>query len=444
MKSMAQPVRRRVIDLFSYGGPHYDRTLELRMHELSSLVDVFVVLEMGAPLSGYRDVTPLHFNPNLPAFAPFAARIVHVNLASRAHELLVSSTAMRSDGRKCTAHAGTKELPSCAKVNERTMRTRGAQMAYSSIEHPRPQNDVLLLSDVDEIPRARALAQLLGNATAMKRLHAGDVYALVGPCYYFDVECRVADSHREARWDFGPRVVLAATMLRSSWDDVRAHGPLAQPLPRSVQVHRVAEASWHFGYLMTLSEIRDKLCSNTDLVSLQACRSAAALKRIRHAMVACQDPFGRGSVPYKRVPARAAGHELPQYALAHLSAFTRLHAAHDGASAPHGESPETQSGAHAAHDAAAAPARATVAPESMRRHELMSSRAALLNKDDNIAGKIYDIDREIHELMFRKYRLLEASYAHLQQSHARLLERVQALEAANATDQDPRDVARVR
>ena len=74
----------------------------------------------------------------------------------------------------------------------------------------------------------------------------------------------------------------------------------------------------------------------------------------------------------------------------------------------------------------------------------MSSRAALLNKDDNIAGKIYDIDREIHELMFRKYRLLEASYAHLQQSHARLLERVQALEAANATDQDPRDVARVR
>ena len=48
---MASTAPRRVLDMFSYGGVHYDRVLLARLHELQDIVHMHVMIEMGAPLS---------------------------------------------------------------------------------------------------------------------------------------------------------------------------------------------------------------------------------------------------------------------------------------------------------------------------------------------------------------------------------------------------------
>lgn len=295
--------RPRVVDIFSYGGSRYDRTLRLRLEELSDVVSFFVVLEMGQSFArtGRRSShaqpdAPRHrFNKSSPAFAPFADRIVHVNLGSRS--LITSADPKR---------------------NEQIMRTVGVELAYSKIPRPSPDHDAVLVSDIDEIPRAESLRRLLDDESVRTNLRSGHVYALTGPSYYYDIECRVQDGHPEARWNFGPRLVLARALIATSWDQVRQHGPYRKPLPDHMHVHAVQRASWHFGWLMTLQEVRVKLCTNTDLIVRQACVSDKALETIRRAMAECKDPFGR-PIPFVRVVARRG--EIPDFALANLDQF---------------------------------------------------------------------------------------------------------------------------
>ena len=315
----AGPQRSRVIDIFSYGGRQYDRTLELRLRELADLVDVFVVLEMGRPLSTNAAVAPGSFNKSAPAFRPYAAQILHVDLAPYAHLLL----------RAADSSAGASQLQwRPAKQNEYTMRTLGVAMAYRMLAQGAPHGagsapDRVILSDIDEIPRARALRRLLGDRVVAAHLAAGHVYALEGPSFYYDVECRVAESHDEARWNVGPRLVGAPTLIDTSWDEVRKqrckHAGCAG-LASSLRVHVEADGAWHFGYLMTPREIVVKLCTNTDPVVQMHCRSSKTLATLRERVTACKDPFDRGT---PMVVALAKGNELPRYALEHIERFGR-------------------------------------------------------------------------------------------------------------------------
>ena len=64
-------VRPRVVDVFMYMDEA--EIVELRMHELDGVVDVFVVVEATRTFSG-RPRSPL-FNASSPAMAPFAGKI---------------------------------------------------------------------------------------------------------------------------------------------------------------------------------------------------------------------------------------------------------------------------------------------------------------------------------------------------------------------------------
>ena len=101
--------------------------------------------------------------------------------------------------------------------------------------------------------------------------YAGEVYALNGPCYYYNLECRAVAGTKESNWDLGPKLVHGDAFLRTSWKELR--------LP-SVVARRVSDASWHFGYLMTLDEMRTKLCLNSDIAVRRACASASILNRL--------------------------------------------------------------------------------------------------------------------------------------------------------------------
>ena len=132
---------------------------------------------------------------------------------------------------------------------------------------------------------------------------AGEVYALNGPCYYYNLECRAVAGTQESNWDLGPKLVHGDTFLRTGWSELR--------LP-NVVARRVSDASWRFGYLMTLDEMRTKLCLNSDIAVRHACASFSTLNRLAIAAATCANPFGRKDVPlavytflYEELPTHA-------------------------------------------------------------------------------------------------------------------------------------------
>lgn len=281
----------RVIDIFSYGGAHYDRTLELRYHELYDVVDLFVVLEIGSSASHnpefIREHRPrLKFDPHL-FDKRFRNKTLHVKLDGS----LVHSSEPVKNLRMMLTHG-------FASAYRRARGWRGHPVGEDGIS-----NDLLLLSDIDEIPRSRVLRGLLEQSAVWSRLEAGEVYALNGPCYYYNLECRAVAGTKESNWDLGPKLVHGDTFLRTGWSELR--------LP-NVVARRVSDASWRFGYLMTLDEMRTKLCLNLDIAVRHACASFSTLNRLAIAAATCANPFGRKDVPLAVYP--FLYEELPTHA----------------------------------------------------------------------------------------------------------------------------------
>ena len=64
---------KRVFDCVLYNGEI--EVLEIRLHELDSVVDNFVIVESDLTFSGHPKL--IYFEPKDPAVAPFAAKMTH-------------------------------------------------------------------------------------------------------------------------------------------------------------------------------------------------------------------------------------------------------------------------------------------------------------------------------------------------------------------------------
>ena len=133
-----------------------------RYHELYDVVDLFVVLEMGGSVSHnleyIRKHRPrMHFDPSL-FDRRFQKKTLHVKL---------DGSLMRS---------------SDPFENQKMMRTHGFASAYRrargwrghTVGEDGISNDLVLLSDIDEIPRSRVLRGLLEQSAVWSRLEAGE------------------------------------------------------------------------------------------------------------------------------------------------------------------------------------------------------------------------------------------------------------------------------
>ena len=123
------PGRPRVFDCFTFFN-ELD-LLEVRLNELAPVVDVFVIAEATRTFTGKEK--PLYFKENSARFAPFLDRMVHVVV----------------DDFPDTSSSWTRE------IHQRDCVRRGLASAGPE--------DILLLSDVDEIPRAGSVAQMLDD-----------------------------------------------------------------------------------------------------------------------------------------------------------------------------------------------------------------------------------------------------------------------------------------
>ena len=132
-----------------------------RYHELYDVVDLFVVLEMGGSVSHnpehIRKHRPrLHFNPSL-FDRRFQNKTLHVKL---------DGSLMHSSG----PFKNQRMILGFASAYRRARGWRGYTVGEDGIS-----NDLVLLSDIDEIPRSRVLRGLLEQSAVWRRLEAGEV-----------------------------------------------------------------------------------------------------------------------------------------------------------------------------------------------------------------------------------------------------------------------------
>ncbi len=212
--------------------------LEVRLNELDSVVDRFVLVE--APRTHSNHPKPLHFAENRERFRRFLPKITHIV----ADDLPDASDAWVLEGAQ--RRAVDRGLVDC-----------------------RP-DDIILHSDLDEIPRAESVRNLAKTMRAGYRTdsltrawHAllrrrgfiwwvRNLYKRRHPCvwlfeqrqYYYFLNCAAVDL---PAWE-GTR----ATFHRdyTSAFDLRRWGG-----------HRVPNAGWHFSYMGGVERVRQKLAA---------------------------------------------------------------------------------------------------------------------------------------------------------------------------------------
>ncbi len=148
--------------------------LDIRLHEMSPVVDKFVLVEATKTHQGKPK--PLYYAQNRDRFAAFRHKIIHV-VVEFPEELswMVS--------RKCPTVVWAREN------FQRNQITRGLTAAR--------RRDLVIVSDVDEI----IAADRLRDAVATRR--RGDLTVFTMPLYGFFINRRV----RGAIWTFGPRMI---------------------------------------------------------------------------------------------------------------------------------------------------------------------------------------------------------------------------------------------
>ncbi|KAF9157783.1 hypothetical protein DFQ26_008329 [Actinomortierella ambigua] len=140
-----QPVGPRIFDTVLLNDEL--ELLEIRMNELYKVVDVFVVIESEQTFQ--RGFKPLHFQQASrdKAFARFMDRVLHIVVPNITEAEEARNRRIGGDGPWAI---------------ESYLRNKGVQMALQTFQ-PSP-GDWVLHSDVDEIPRASALAEIKASS----------------------------------------------------------------------------------------------------------------------------------------------------------------------------------------------------------------------------------------------------------------------------------------
>ena len=156
-----EPGCTRVFDVF----PFYNELdlLELRLRSLSEVVDYFVISECDETFSGQKK--PMHYAENRSRYQEFAAKIIYNpvgsnDLADMSNEPWVAYRT-RADHVREHKHGGrapqSLHLSLKREISHRDAAVRALLPHVSN-------NDLILLSDVDEIPKVSAIERLKNSA----------------------------------------------------------------------------------------------------------------------------------------------------------------------------------------------------------------------------------------------------------------------------------------
>jgi beta-1,4-mannosyl-glycoprotein beta-1,4-N-acetylglucosaminyltransferase len=251
-----------IVDCFSF----YNELelLEIRLEELKGVVDWFVLVEAGETFSGKPK--PFVFEANRDHFRQY--NIAHIKIDTFPTTLLTSW--------------------------EREAYTRNAMMQGLLALKLAP-SDVVILSDVDEIPRADAVLSCAQSLAA----HKVGCFVFQYVLSYYYLNCQTTETLQETRMTLFQN--LTSMQALRCQDGAHIFG-----------------GGWHFSYMGGAERIREKIgaTSHTELDRPEF----RELAHVEQCMAQGSDLFGR-EMRFQVVPLDAG---FPAYLLAHQERFSHL------------------------------------------------------------------------------------------------------------------------
>ena len=210
--------------------------LEIRLNVLKDVVDKFVLVEATRTHTGRPK--PLYYEENKARFKDFQDRIVHIVVDD-----LMDETAVAAD---------TFNNPW---INENRQRNALAQALESASD-----DDIVLVSDLDEIPRPEKFAE------ACQMAAKGEIVRFKLRIYMYFANFR---SYRDPWWLIGTQMMSVGTFRHNRRFDTFVCDRFTQESVnlghtmtkfRFVKPTRVlSDAGWHFGYFGGIEAIKAKL-----------------------------------------------------------------------------------------------------------------------------------------------------------------------------------------
>ena len=262
--------------------------LKLRLHILDPLVDRFVIEEATHTFSGLPK--DLCFEKNREMFEEFLPKITYLVVDNSPKEI---STHERDKFQK---NALAKALTDAS------------------------DEDVLILSDVDEIPNPAVLQELV------KRFDPDKIYHLAQRNFYCYLNMEEISGNLlsitgefpgvERRMWLGTKVFAKKNIPESGIIDLREISPED---PRSV---RVADGGWHFGYMGSCHEtdVSRRVGTRVFAAAHQEYNTEDVLAEVKDRLILGEDIFGRNAVFQWAV----VDESYPQYLLEHKSEYDYL------------------------------------------------------------------------------------------------------------------------
>jgi len=280
--------QRKVYDLFMLN-TELD-WLEIRLHELASQVDYFVILEAPTTFTGLPK--KMFYKDNSAKFHEFKDKIIH-------HVLEPPGKDLPGHVDNTTLTPGTPEYEAHAWVMERYQRNAmfSQVLPFHDGDSAPNHDDVILVSDIDEIPRPTTV-QLL------RECHFGRMTTLRSRFYYYSFQWLHRGqewAHPQATTYHGPNGTLLPASLRE-------RDGSAFDIPRTEE-HTIWNSSWHCSSCFaTLAEMLDKMksFSHTNLNAEKFRSRERIVEHIRQG----KDLWDRWFQWYERVE---GNEDLPQY-----------------------------------------------------------------------------------------------------------------------------------
>ncbi|UKJ74929.1 DUF5672 family protein [Azospirillum brasilense] len=219
--AVASPQRRqpKIYDCFTF---HNELDLlELRFRELYDTVDQFVIVEAKQTFAGAPK--PLHFMEERDRFLPFLDKV----------KLVVAPDFPETDN---------------PWVRERAQRNAIA-LGLDKVE----PDDIIVISDVDEILRARSVASLRDSPAMIAGFRV--------PCFYFKFNFMNVEGENFDIVPIAVRGLMAKTTTPQQIRECRGALDRYTPETRPPYVDILPHAGWHFSYIGDDAFIRHKIQS---------------------------------------------------------------------------------------------------------------------------------------------------------------------------------------
>lgn len=266
--------------------------LEIRLNVLKDVVDKFVLVEATRTHTGRPK--PLYYEENKARFKEFEDRVVHIVVDDLMDESAVAADTFNNPW-----------------INENRQRNALVQALEDAAD-----DDIVMVSDLDEIPRPEKFAE------ACQLAAKGEIVRFKQRIYMYFANFR---SYRDPWWMIGTQMMSVGTFRRDRRFDTFACDRFTQ---ESVNAgHTVTkfrfvkptcvlnDAGWHFGYLGGIEAIKTKLRASSHF------EVQNVIKTVEERLLAGENIFG-GKRDCFAVPIETE--RLPAYLVSHRDAFSKM------------------------------------------------------------------------------------------------------------------------